>query len=114
MGARKKKTMTPHAAPTAQEFTIVLEDLRAQFRVFGEALQGVAERVNRLDEKVDGLDGRLTRLEDTVQRGFVRIDLRFEEIDRRTEIRELQVAVARKVDRDEVVTLVDQALARAR
>jgi hypothetical protein len=117
MGARKRRTVGSRAASGGREFTLVLEDMRSQFKVFGEALQGV--------------DAKLSSLETRVTSGFEQVDCRFEQVDRRfervegsiellkaavldnsREIRGLQEAVARKVDRDEVVAVVGQALTR--
>lgn len=38
------------------QYTIVLEDLRSDFRVFGEALQFTNQKIDRLEQKVDVLD----------------------------------------------------------
>jgi hypothetical protein len=42
---------------------VILEDLRSQFRVFGEGLQMLNEKVGGVDKKVDALDKRLERHE---------------------------------------------------
>jgi hypothetical protein len=42
---------------------VILEDLRSQFRVFGEGLQILNEKVDQIDKKVDALDQRLERHE---------------------------------------------------
>jgi hypothetical protein len=42
---------------------VTLEDLRSQFRVFGEGLQILNEKVDQIDTKVDALDQRLERHE---------------------------------------------------
>ena len=42
---------------------VILEDLRSQFRVFGEGLQMLNEKVDQVDNKVDALDKRLERHE---------------------------------------------------
>jgi len=119
VGARKKKavTGTAHAAPTGAEFTVVLEDLRSQFKVFGESLEGLREEMHSRFEQVDA---RFAQVDARLAQG----DSRFDKVDRRLdllqtavldnsgEIRELRGDLARKVDRDEVVSIVDQALAR--
>ena len=60
-----------------REFKVILEDLQSQFRVFGEGLNDVRNRVeriedkvDRLDQKVDILDGRVSNLENEMS--FVR------------------------------------------
>jgi predicted nuclease with TOPRIM domain len=45
---------------TDQDIAVVLEEIRSQFKVFGEALQGTREV---LGGKIDGLDSRLSRVE---------------------------------------------------
>lgn len=57
---------------TRDQFTVVLEDLRSQFKVFGEGLLGLNEKVykgfKRMDDKFDEVDIRFievnTRLDD--------------------------------------------------
>ena len=105
MGAGKKKTgtMGEPPAPTAAEFTVVLEDIRSQFKVFGEALDVLRDEVRsgfkKVDARFEKVDGRLDLLQTAV-------------LDNSREIRELRGDLARKVDRDEVVSVVAQALAR--
>jgi hypothetical protein len=38
---------------------VLLEDLRSQFRVFGEGLESVTGKIDRLEQKVDRLDQKL-------------------------------------------------------
>ncbi len=69
MAARKtKKTSARKPAPAESPFTVVLEDLRSKFAVFGEALQGLREQVVERFEQVD--------------RRFEQIDKRFEQVGR--------------------------------
>ncbi len=115
MAARKRETAP---APSAQEFTIVLEDLRSQFKVFGEALGALGEKVDSLEQKVD-------RLEEKVDRGFEQVDRRFEQVDRRLETLECDMKLvktaildqhrelATKVSRDELEEAVERAVARS-
>jgi archaellum component FlaC len=91
-------------APTAHEFTVILEDLRAQFAVFGEALESVRDS-----------------LREEMRRGFERVDRRFEQVDQRFEALERDMGLvksavteqsrelASKVTRDEVETMVKRA-----
>ena len=41
----------------------LIEDLRGQFKVFGEALQTTNEKLDRLDSRITSLDGRMTSLD---------------------------------------------------
>ena len=50
------------------QYTIVLEDVRSDFKLFGEELQAVRGSVERLDGKVDQLDGKVDRIEGRVVR----------------------------------------------
>ncbi len=50
-----------------REFTAVLEDLRSQFRVFGEGLDDVRNRLGRVEVKLENIDKRLETVEDYVQ-----------------------------------------------
>ena len=56
----KRKAGGSHAVGDAQAFTVVLEDIRAQFGVFGEALQGMRElmgtRFEAVDKRFDAMD----------------------------------------------------------
>jgi hypothetical protein len=59
MGASKRRTRPPGAkrrqatGPGVREFTVVLEDLRSHFTVFGEALQGTRQEMSRRFEHVE-------------------------------------------------------------
>lgn len=59
MAATKKRKPTPTPV-TEGQFTLVLEDLRSQFAVFGEALQGLREH---MDRRLDAVEGRLEAVE---------------------------------------------------
>lgn len=45
---------------------VILEDLRSQFRVFGEGLQMLNEKVDRIDNKVNVLDNKVNVLDNKV------------------------------------------------
>jgi predicted nucleic acid-binding Zn-ribbon protein len=76
--ATKKPGESRARGADAQAFTIVLEDLRAQFGVFGEALQGMREH---MDNRFEAVDRRF----DEVDRRFDEVDKRFEAVDGRLE-----------------------------
>lgn len=44
-------------------FTVVLEDLRSDFRVFGEGLEMVNQRLDRMDGRFDSIEVRLEAIE---------------------------------------------------
>jgi hypothetical protein len=72
-----KKTARRRAAdrePEHHGFTVVLEEMRGQFRVFGEALQGLREHMDARFAQVE------TRFE-RVDARFERVDARFERVD---------------------------------
>lgn len=56
---KKKTPMTDH------EFAVILEDIRSQFRVFGEGLAGIREK---MDERFIQLEKRLLYLEEGIAR----------------------------------------------
>ncbi len=55
MRSMKKDTQTQTAAsqPTRDDYTVVLEDLRDNFRAFGENLEGVRGTLNTVARTVD-------------------------------------------------------------
>jgi hypothetical protein len=77
MSAKKKQGADALASRgDPQAFTVVLEDLRSRFEVFGEALQGMREQ----------MDAR-----------FVQVDARFEQIDARFERNDLEIGLVKTV-----------------
>ncbi|MDW7650379.1 MAG: hypothetical protein SCK29_00965 [Bacillota bacterium] len=60
---------------------VILEDLRSQFRVFGEGLQLLNEKVGRVDKKVDGLETKVDSLEIKVDV----LDKKVDALDKRLE-----------------------------
>jgi len=42
---------------------VILEDLRSQFKVFGEGLQLLSEKADKIDDKVNVLDKKVDSLE---------------------------------------------------
>lgn len=44
---------------TRDQYTVVLEDLRSNFKVFGEGLSLLNNKVDKMDGRLDGIDGRL-------------------------------------------------------
>lgn len=58
-------------APTKDQYTVVLEDLRSQFKAFGESLamtrDVLTERIQRVEERIQKIDVRLQSLEMRMQ-----------------------------------------------
>jgi hypothetical protein len=96
MAARKKED-------ALAGFTVVLEDIRSQFRVFGEALQGIRET---MDARFDAVEARADRTDGEL--ALVKVAV----LENNRELKELRGAVSRLVDRDEVEAIVARALAR--
>jgi hypothetical protein len=104
VAARRKKSVAP-AAVDAGAFVVVLETLRGDFKVFGEALADVKAEV-RAD---------ISSLRTEVHAGFERVDrelalVKSAVLEHGRELREIR---DRKVDRDEVEGIVQGVLARA-
>lgn len=120
MAARRKKPVAP-AAVDAGAFAVVLETLRGDFKVFGEALADVKAEVH--DVRVD-----VRNLRAETQAGFERVDRGIADVKR--EIADVKVDLGlvksavlehgrelrdirdRKVGRDEVEGIVQGVLAR--
>jgi chromosome segregation ATPase len=65
---------------------VILEDLRSQFRVFGEGLQMLNEKVDRVDNKVDIIDKRV----DTLDYKVNALDKKVDALDKRLERHEIK------------------------
>jgi methyl-accepting chemotaxis protein len=111
--AARKKTVRRRASETDGDraFTVVLEQIRADNRVFGEAL-GIVR------EDLQGVREQMARGFEQMARGFEQVDRRFDRVEEdlsrvKDAIRHMRAAVDRKVDRDEVEGLVERAVARA-
>jgi hypothetical protein len=108
--AARKKGATTRAPADGHANGVVIEQMQAHFRVFGEALAGLGARVDagfaEVDRRFDGVDRRLDRLEGDV--AFVKTAV----TDSARETRAIRDALDRKVDRDEVEGIVDRVLAR--
>jgi hypothetical protein len=123
MATRKKKE-EPNGS-TTRAFTVAVEQLQGQFKVFGEQLGAVREdvavlrgEVGALRGEVGVLRGEVGVLREQVTTGFAQVDQRFERVEH--EIGLLKVAVIeqgrelkKKVDRDEVEAIVERAIARS-
>ena len=163
-GRRNKETKT--TSVDARAFTVVLEEIRAQNKVFGEGLQllrqqmdagfgqvdarfdrvdgrldrvegrldGVEGRLDGVEGRLDGVEGRLVGVEgrlvgvegrlDGVEGRLVGVDGRLGRIENDVglvkiavmeharELKEIRVALEKKVDRDEVEGIVLRVVGR--
>jgi len=75
-----------------REFTVVLEDLRTDFRVFGEGLSLLAQRVDGIDNKIEDVR---TNQAHTLMR-ITRIELRMDSMD--TRVGSLEIKVDKRFD----------------
>jgi len=129
MPARKKAGKggaEPPDSGSRDQYTVVLEDLRSQFKVFGEGLRAVDEKVDRLDQRVtsgfERVDRELGLVKVAIgdhdrQLGLVKAAI----VDNSAEVREIRASLkrvedgmAKKVDREEVEAIVERAVARPR
>lgn len=85
MAVKKRRAGASNGA--AHTFAVVVEDLRAQFKVFGEQLAGTNSKIDQLDTKIDAVDAKVEAV-----RGEVH-DLRGEVQDLRGEMGFVKVAV---------------------
>jgi hypothetical protein len=117
MAARKSK-QTEATTAEARAFTIVLEEIRAQNKGFGEGQELLREQMGVLREEVGGLREEMRAGFAEVDRRFAQVDRRFDHIeqdvglvkiavlDHARELKEIRVALGNKVDRHELETLV--------
>jgi septal ring factor EnvC (AmiA/AmiB activator) len=130
--AVRKKTVKGQGngdgAAIARELVVVVEEQRAQFRVFGEALQGVRETLDRrfdeVDRQFEAVDTRFETMDrrfDRVERDLVVVKqelalVKTAVLETNREVKDLRRAdedlYARKVDRDEVEGIVERVLER--
>jgi predicted RNase H-like nuclease (RuvC/YqgF family) len=115
----------------------VLEEMRGHFKAYGEALEGVRidihvfkqdihglkqdvhglkQDVHGLRHDVDSLRHDVDGLRHDMEAGFEQVDRRFDRLEAAVlehtrELKELRVAVDRKVDRDQVEGIVERVIA---
>lgn len=105
---RMSKVRKPASPPdAAHQFTIVVEEIRAQGEVFGEGLQLLREQVQvgfaEVAHRFEQIDRRLGRVEDAVvQHGR---ELKLQGV-------QLRAIAEKKVDREEVEAIVERVIAR--
>jgi hypothetical protein len=115
--ARPKKKGGEVGRSAARHFSVIVEDLLSQFKVFGEALQGLRENMalgfDGIDGRFDGIDHEILLLKDaslTHTRELKEVNHQLREI--RTSVDRLAEKVDQKVDRTEVEAIVERALSR--
>ncbi len=130
MAGRKKASPVP-APDGARAFAVVVEQLRGEFKVFGEALGGLRQEMNDRFERVEHELGEVKRDVGEVKRnlgevkrdvgevqrelGEVKVDLALVKSAATThtrELREIRSALGNKVERGEVETIVEHTVAR--
>ncbi|PIR40127.1 MAG: hypothetical protein COV33_01375 [Candidatus Zambryskibacteria bacterium CG10_big_fil_rev_8_21_14_0_10_34_34] len=116
MKSSKKTNNKPKSQTIKKDqYTVVLEDLRSNFKVFGESLDLVKDKVDSIDKRVDSIDKRV----DSIDKRVDSIDKRVDSIDKRLggvesdlEILKTEVALIRhnQVTRDEFKLLESRVL----
>lgn len=93
---------------TRDEYTVVLEDLRSNFKVFGEGLSLVRDNVDTLGKKVDNLKTKV----DVLDRKVDKIDSRLEGVEGDLALLKGEVALIRhnQITRDEFRFLESRVL----
>jgi len=129
--ATRKRSMNNDDGDAARGFAVLVEEMRAHFKVFGERLEGLDQRVTQGFAQVDARFAQVDARFVQVDARFAQIDARFSTIDARfstiddqlTDVRyelgQVKSAVLentrmlkQKVDRSEVEGMVQAALAR--
>lgn len=124
----KRKGTTSNPTDTDGEgvraFAVVLEGVRSDFKAFGEALSGFRDetlgRFDRMDRRLDEHDRRFDKIDqrfDEHDSRFGQQESRFDRIDRdialvKVAVTEIRKELKKKVDRDEVVAIVEEVIGR--
>ncbi len=134
MAGRKRGPRNP-PPDDARAFAVVVEQLRGDFKVFGEALGGfrrqVGEELGEFRQELGGLRQQMTDGFAAVDRRFERVEHELAEVKRdlgdvkvdlglvksavtthTRELREIRGALGNKVERGEVEAIVEHAVAR--
>ncbi len=126
MAGRAGRKKGPPVPPSdgAHAFAVVVEQLRGDFKVFGEALEGQRQQMTDGFARVDRELGEVKRDLGEVQRelGEVKVDLGEVKVDlglvksavttHTGQLREIRSALGDKVERGEVEAIVEHAVAR--
>jgi chromosome segregation ATPase len=137
MAARRKKVPSD-GAEASRAFAVVVEEMRGHFKVFGERLAGldekvtagfarVDERLDRIDERVTNVEHRLTNVEDrltNIEHRLTNIEHRLTNVEGqlaelshevglvKDAVLEHARALKSKVNRDEVEAIVERVTGR--
>ncbi len=105
-----------------QGFDAKLQGFDARLQGFDARLQGFDARLEGFDVRLQGLDANLQSFREEVDARFDRVDTRLDRVDRDVallkdavvtntgELKNVQIAVARKVDRAEVEAVVERVV----
>jgi hypothetical protein len=74
----REKTPTQPVPETEREFTVVLEKIDSDYKVFGESLEGLRTQI---PTQFSDLETRFSGLETRMEAGFARVDQRFERVE---------------------------------
>ena len=90
----KKTPVKKHIPQTQDQFTVVLEHIHSDFKMFGESLQFTNNHIVKIEERLDAMDARF----DAMDARFDRVDTRLESIEARlaehdTRIKQLELAI---------------------
>ena len=114
-GRKKGPPMPPPDGERA--FAVVVEQLRGEFKVFGEALGGLRQQLTEGFDEVRGDVAELKHDMGEVKRdlGEVKVDLSLVKSAATThsrELREIRSALGNKVERGEVEAIVEHVVGR--
>ncbi len=129
-----RKIQAPRTTSSeARAFVVVLEEIRAQNKVFGEGQQLLHEQMSAGFEEVNHRFEQVNHRFEEVNCRFEQVDRRFDRVehdiaeirqdvglvkiavlDHSRELKEIRVALEKKVDRDEVEGIVQRVIARGR
>jgi chromosome segregation ATPase len=113
--AARKTTSRSRSSSATRQVAVLLEDVRSQFGVFGEALHGLRETVERQFEQIERRFEQIDRRFEQIDRRFERVEgslglLKVAVLDNSRELSELRRSIDerldRKVDRDEIEGLL--------
>jgi hypothetical protein len=111
MAARKIR-QPKTTSPDVRAFTVVLEEIHGQNEVFGEGLQLLREQMTagfeEMNRRFEQVDHRFDHIEQDL--GLVKIAV----LDHSRELKEIRVALDKKVDGDEVEAVVQRVVASGR
>jgi hypothetical protein len=118
MGARKMKPPRTASSQT-RAFTVVLEEIRAQNKGFGEAQQLLREQMTAGFEQINRRFEQNDRRFEQVDRRFERVEhdlglVKIAALDHSRELKEIRAGLEKKIDRDEVEAIVHAVVAIGR